>query len=186
MTNEVYKLLQEFSIRMNDRPERPEEEEDEFDFDLSGENRDEYDTPDDESEFGGLDFDKDDLEFGDFDKGEPEDEFGNFGSSGMAGLDDVDDGDGEFAGERKVDITDRLKDLLAKRGDADREFDSKMDAPDLNLSDINDLSDRSPRRMRGHDDMETPDRLGRFRNDRMGRRDRGTPPSPEFSNRRER
>ena len=179
MDNAVHKLLHEFSIRMNDRPENPEEEEDEFDFDLKS-----------DSKADDLDFDRDELEFGDFEPPEDEDEFGNYGhpSNFPDGLDDVDDEDGEFGGERKVDITDRLKSLLARRGETEDDLDSKMDSPELNLSDIDDLSsnERPSRRMRGHDDMETPDRLGRVRRDRMERRHRGTMPTPEVPSKRDR
>lgn len=188
--NEVHKLLQEFSIRMNDRDDRDDRDrprdpdmgdDDEFDFDLGSDGEDdEFDSRGyDDSEFDDRDPDLD---------GEPgmDSSYDDFPDS----LDDVDDGDGEFGGERKVDITDRLKQLLRRRGEGDDEFGDEFDgeSPELNLSDIDDLSsDRPARKFRGHDrasdrlgrddDMSgEDDRLGRFRRDR-GRR--GDAPSPE-------
>ena len=164
MSNEVYKLLNEFSIRMNDRPERPSEEDDgeDFDFDLSGTDDEfdsedefvdsEYGGPDDESDFDGMDFDQDELEFGDFERGEPEDEFGDEGLP--RGLDDVDSEDGEFGGERKVDITDRLKSLLSRRGETEDELDDKIDTPrSLRLSDVEDFSGGERPSARGSDTL---------------------------------
>lgn len=168
MSNEVYKLLKEFSIRMNDRPERPtmDDDEDEFDFDLSGdddfESDDymdrEFDGSDDDSEFDGMDFDQDELEFGDYERGEPDDEFGNDGFP--RGLDDVEPDDGEFGDERKVDITDRLKRLLARRGETEDELNDKIgDTPrSLSLSDVDDFGRR--------------DRVERDHSPEMPRRDR--------------
>lgn len=173
MSNEVYKLLNEFSIRMNDRPERPSmDDDDEFDFDLTG-REDRFDSedefvdrefgaPDDDSDFDGMDFDQDELEFGDFERGEPDDEFGNEGLP--RGLDDVDADDGEFGDERKVDITDRLKRLLARRGETEDELNDKIgDTPrSLSLSDVDDFG-REDRARRDHSEM------GMNRRDRMRR-----------------
>lgn len=179
MSNEVYKLLKEFSIRMNDRPERPSmDDEEEFDFGLSGgdERGDtedefsdrEFDMDDADSDFDGMDFDQDELEFGDFERGEPDDEFGNDGLP--RGLDDVDPDDGEFGDERKVDITDRLKRLLARRGETQDELDDKIgDTPrSLSLSDV--------------DNFGREDRIERDHSSRMGR-ERGREPEMRTRNR---
>ena len=175
MSNKVYELLNEFSIRMNDRPERrPEDErDDEFDFSFDDDSAFDDSSVDMDMDMDmDMDFDSED-DFVDREFNRPDDdEFG--GEEFPDGLDDVDAADGEFGGERKVDITDRLKKLLGRRGETEDELNDKIgDTPrSLSLSDVNDY-DREDRARRNHSDR--PD---------MGRRRVGREPEPDMSRRR--
>lgn len=148
MKNVVHDLLNEFSIKMNDRDDserfddpRDMESDDEFDFDLSSGEDGEFDDRDRPRGEEGDDLDLD-SEYDDFDDDDSEmgSSFDDFPDS----LGDVDDDDGEFGGERKVDITDRLKKMLARRGEGEDEMDTEP-SPELDLSAIGDFRDRGRR-----------------------------------------
>lgn len=153
----LYSLLEEFSIRMDDEDDFDrsrefdlnDESDDEFDFDFDAEKSEKSDVDFD------FDFDSGSLDFergsGRFDMDAKDDSFENELSSRSRprfddseedlprGLSDVDDDDGEFAGERKVDITDRLKQLL---GSKNRDHSDEIERPkerSPRLSDFDDI-----------------------------------------------
>lgn len=152
--NELTKLLKEFNIKMDDERERdplePEMDggDDEFDFNISGDDTGEFDTED---------------EFGDFERDQPDDEFGNFPDMDdnmddedlPMGLSDMEDEEGEFNGERKVDITDRLKKMLARQDGTGEEMDDEGE--DFNLSDVDDFESPPSPRLKNRDSIRDID-----------------------------
>jgi len=187
MSSEVHKLLQEFNIRMDGRGEgrrtKPSfddrnrgMDDGDDDFGLGDMDRD---MDDDEFEFGSDDDMDDEFGSDDMDRGMDDDEF-EFGSDDVPpGLDDMED-DGTFAGERRVDITDRLKRLLSRRGESEDEFNdtiSDRGDDDFDLSSLDDYSGPSDR-MRGHDDVDPMDDLSDLDSDDDDTFGRERPESP--------
>ena len=138
--SELHNILKEFDIKMFDRDDEDRRDDespsDEFDFDLSSDS-----TEDELGDFERDPFNDEDDEFGNFRPSGDDGELDSEMPSGLQADDDDDDLEGEFGGERKVDITDRLKKLLART--TDDEFDSEND--DFALSDVDDFSARMPR-----------------------------------------
>lgn len=154
MDLELHKLLREFNIRMDSSGEsqrtrpQPDDSDDEdfsFDFDTGRTGSDMDFSGDDDF---GNDFSGDDgleSEFGDDFEGDEE---------LPPGLDDMEDDDGTFAGERRVDITDRLKKMLSRTGASADDFggvDDMGKEPEFDLSSLDDYGDDPDfRRFRGH------------------------------------
>ena len=161
MSNTAIELLKEFDIRFGrdeerDQDRRPTSRDPRFDR-----TREEPTLGDaGERDFDGMD-DGDDFDFEMGGDGSPESsELDDF----PTGLGDVDSEDGNFGDERKVDITDRLKKLLARRGELDDTPDEEglERDPELRLSDMDDDMNDD-----GLDDFEVEDDFEEPRRDRF-------------------
>jgi hypothetical protein len=158
--NKAIELLQEFDIRLDDDREsrRGRDRMDDPRMDRGREERPPIGDEDDDFDFeiGGRD-----------DRGELDDVEGEDIPSGLS---DVDDDDGTFGDERKIDITDRLKKLLSRRGEDEIDDHRGMDRDDeLRLSDFDDDDDD----LDDFDlDSDLDDDLGAMRRERRPEPDR--------------
>lgn len=169
--NKAIELLQEFDIRLdNDRESRRgrdrmddphmRDREDDPRMDRGREERPRID-------------DEDDFDF-EVDGRDDREEFDDVGGDDIpAGLSDVDDDDGTFGDERKIDITDRLKKLLSRRGEGEIDDPRGMDRDDeLRLSDFDDDFDDDDDLDDFDLDSDLDDDLGAMRRERRPEPDR--------------